>query len=114
MANERPDSDVPAGPYAEVHVTCGNRDEAERIAGALVERRLAACVQMAPTDSVYVWDGAVHRDPEVGLHVKTRSDRFPAIVEVIEELHSYELPAITMVPMTGSELTLAWIDDLVG
>ena len=100
--------------HAEVHVTCGSRTEAERIAAALVERRLAACVQMAPTESVYVWDDEVHRDAEVGLHVKTRADRFAAIVEVIEELHSYDLPAITMVPMTGSARTRAWIDDLVG
>lgn len=106
MANERH--------HAEVHVTCGSQEEAERIAAALVERRLAACVQMAPIESVYVWNGEVHRDPEVGLHVKTRADRFAAIVEAIEELHSYDLPAITTVPMSGSERTLAWIDDLVG
>jgi periplasmic divalent cation tolerance protein len=114
MGHEPPDSESPAGRHAEVHVTCGSREEAERIAAALVERRLAACVQMAPIESVYVWQDEVHRDPEIGLHVKTRTDRFASIVEVIEELHSYDLPAITSVPMTGSDRTLAWIDDLVG
>ncbi len=97
--------------HAEIQVTCGSRDEAARIADALIERRLAACVHLAPIDSVYEWDGAVQRDTEISLVAKTRRALFDRVADAVRELHSYDLPAVTMVPMAGGRAYLDWIDE---
>ena len=96
--------------HGEIQVTCGSVTEASAIAHQLVEQRLAACVQRIPIDSVYEWGGAIHDDREVLLLVKTRADRFDDVARLVGELHSYELPAITMVPVTGTRSYLGWID----
>jgi periplasmic divalent cation tolerance protein len=96
--------------HGEVQITCGSPEEADLIAHQLVERRLAACVQRFAIASVYEWDGAIQDDQEVLLLVKTRTDHFDAIAELVTQLHSYELPAITMVPLTGTRAYLDWID----
>jgi periplasmic divalent cation tolerance protein len=96
--------------YAEIQVTCGSIDEAASIARALVESRLAACVQAVSIASVYEWDGNVTEDDEVLLLVKTRADRFGAVADFVTAVHSYDLPAITMVPLNGTPEYLAWID----
>ena len=97
--------------HGEIHVTCGSRGEAVQIADALIARRLAACVHLAPIDSVYEWKGVVEHDEEISLNAKTRSALFDRIAAVIDELHGYDLPAITMTPMSGSPDYLAWIDE---
>ena len=96
--------------HGEIQITCASATEARTIANALIEQRLAACVQRIPIDSVYEWDGAIHDDPEVLLLVKTRADRFDDVARLVGEVHSYELPAITMVPVTGTRSYLDWID----
>jgi periplasmic divalent cation tolerance protein len=96
--------------HGEIQITCGSDDEASAIGHRLVEQRLAACVQSIPIGSVYEWDGAIHDDREVLLLVKTRTDRFDDVARVVDELHSYELPAVTMVPITGTRAYLEWID----
>lgn len=77
-----------------VVTTVGSADEARRIGRDLVERRLGACAQITPIESVYVWDGAVQNDQEVRLLVKTVAARCGAVQRAIRERHSYELPAI--------------------
>jgi Uncharacterized protein involved in tolerance to divalent cations len=97
--------------HVEIQVTCGSVDEADRIADALVERRLAACVQQLPIRSTYRWDGEVQHDDEILLLVKTRAARFDDVAAAVRELHSYDVPAITAVPIvSGSDDYLAWID----
>jgi periplasmic divalent cation tolerance protein len=96
--------------HGEIQITCGSVSEASAIAHHLVEQRLAACVQSVAIDSVYEWDGAIRDDREVLLLVKTRADRFEHVARLVGELHSYELPAITMVPITGTHSYLDWID----
>lgn len=97
--------------HVEVQVTCGTRAEADLIADALVGRRLAACVQQVPIRSTYRWDGEVQHDDEILLLVKTRQARFAEIAAVVRELHSYDVPAVTAVPIAdGSDDYLAWID----
>ena len=92
--------------------TAGTEDEASRIASALVERRLAACVNVVPgVSSTYRWQGAVQTDREWLLVVKTRRDRFEAVRAAIRELHSYEVPEIVMLDIAdGDAAYLAWID----
>ncbi|MFN3775149.1 divalent-cation tolerance protein CutA [Sphingomonas sp. Sph1(2015)] len=88
----------------------GSRDEAAGIARALVEQRLAACVQMMPVESWYRWDGAVQHEPEVMLHIKTIRSRFARLCEAIEALHSYDVPEIVALPITeASPRYLEWV-----
>jgi periplasmic divalent cation tolerance protein len=93
--------------------TAGSEDEASRIASELVERRLAACVNVVPgVRSVYRWRGAVHADAEWLLIVKTRRDRFEAVRDVIRAIHSYEQPEIVLLDIAaGDEGYLSWIDE---
>jgi periplasmic divalent cation tolerance protein len=99
------------GGHVEIQVTCGSRDEADVIASALVEGRLAACVQQVPIRSTYRWEGEVHHDEEILLLVKTRRARCAAVESVVVQLHSYDVPAITVVDVVGgSDDYLAWID----
>ncbi len=98
--------------HVEVQITCGSPVEAERIADALVDRRLAACVQQLPIRSTYRWEGEVEHDEEILLLVKTRAERFDEIAATVADLHSYDVPALTAVAIvTGSDDYLAWIDD---
>lgn len=97
--------------YCEVQVTCGSVEEAERIATELVERRLAACVQQVPIRSTYRWQGAIERDDEILLLVKTSRRSVPALVDSVVALHSYDVAAVTVVDIAdGSADYLDWID----
>jgi periplasmic divalent cation tolerance protein len=97
--------------HVEIQITCGSQDEADRIAAALVDGRLAACVQRLPIRSTYRWEGAVQHDDEVLLLVKTVAARFDDVAATVRELHSYDVPAITAVPIVrGTDDYLAWID----
>ena len=91
--------------------TAGSEEEARKIAQALVERRLAACVNIVgPIHSVYRWKGAVESAPERLLIIKTTESAFPRVRDAIRELHSYELPECVMLPIeAGSEEYLKWI-----
>ena len=94
-----------------VLVTAGNADEAKRIARALVEQRLAACVNlMNPVESVYRWEGKVAEDAEVLLVVKTSRALFGEVRRVVEQLHSYHVPEVICLPIIdGSPNYLNWL-----
>ncbi len=77
-----------------VFTTVGSEAEAKRIARALVERKLAACVQISQIESFYHWNGAVQNEPEYRLLIKTADERYGEVEAAIREMHSYELPAI--------------------
>jgi len=79
-----------------VMVTCGSKKEARHIAKALVERRLAACVQETGSSvrSTYRWKGKIESAKEFLLLVKTTRGRFSAVSKLVRELHSYDVPEI--------------------
>ena len=91
--------------------TAGSQDEAERIAIALVDERLAACVNLvAPLTSIYRWHGAVERASEVLLVIKTRRRLAPRLIRRLEALHSYDVPEAIVLPIeTGARRYLAWL-----
>lgn len=94
-----------------VFCTCGSESEALELARALVERRLAACVNVLPrVQSVYRWQGEVHNEAEVLLLIKTTEERFDSLRDAILALHSYQTPEIVAVPLSeGEDKYLAWI-----
>ncbi len=98
-----------------VLTTTGAKDEARKIADALVERRMAACVNVVgPIESVYRWQGSVESAQEWLLIIKTTAAQFERVRDTIDELHSYELPECIEVPIDdGSAAYLAWIGENV-
>ena len=99
-----------------VLTTCGSSKEARKIARALVERELAACVNLLPAaiESVYRWKGAVESAKEFLLVVKTTDKRFSGVQSEIRRLHSYEVPEIIALPIVaGSRDYLAWLANSV-
>jgi periplasmic divalent cation tolerance protein len=100
------------GEHAVVLSTASSAEEAAKIAEALVERRLAACVNvLSGVRSTYRWKDTVERADEWLLLVKTRRERFDDVAAAIRELHSYELPEVVMLDLAaGDARYLAWID----
>jgi periplasmic divalent cation tolerance protein len=96
--------------------TAGSQEEARKLAQALVERRLAACVNIVPRiESVYRWQGKVETAEEWLLIIKTQVEAFERVRDAIKELHSYELPECLMLEVSGgSEGYLKWIAENVG
>jgi len=97
-----------------ITTSLATRDDAHRIAGALLEERLAACVQVTPIESHYRWDGALQQASELLLTIKTTAARVPAAEARIAALHSYALPELLVTPVIGGSAEyLAWIADAV-
>jgi periplasmic divalent cation tolerance protein len=94
-----------------VLVTCGSEEEALKIANALVEDHLAACVNLvAPIRSVYRWEGKIWDEKECLLIIKTQKHRFEELEKKVKSLHSYSVPEIISLPITeGSLAYLDWI-----
>ncbi|MBN1420324.1 MAG: divalent-cation tolerance protein CutA [Planctomycetes bacterium] len=90
-------------------------DAAERIAGAIVEQRLAACANIVPgLLSIYWWKGEVQRDPEKLLVIKTTAERTQALIDGIRAIHPYEVPEIiAMDVVAGFPPYLAWVEESV-
>ncbi len=94
-----------------IYMTAASHDEAAKIGTALVEERLAACANiLGEMTSIYRWEGAVRREPEVAMIVKTRSERVSDVISRIEQLHSYDTPcAIEIGIGRGAGKFLNWI-----
>jgi periplasmic divalent cation tolerance protein len=94
-----------------IYSTYPSAVEAERIGGALVDRGLAACVNILPgMTSIYVWDGKRQRDTEAAMIIKTRSHLADTAVAEARKLHPYANPAFVVLPIDGgSDDFLRWI-----
>jgi periplasmic divalent cation tolerance protein len=101
--------------HLQVTSAVGSREDAERIATALVELRLAACVQIVgPIRSVYRWQGSVEQADEWLCQAKTTQGRYDAVEAAIRELHSYDCPEIIATPIVaGSAAYLQWLSEQV-
>ncbi|MEK6750079.1 MAG: divalent-cation tolerance protein CutA [Pseudomonadota bacterium] len=98
-----------------VYCTCPEGDGAVALATALVEQKLAACVNLVPgIHSIYRWQGAVERATEVLLIIKTRRDRLEALAQGIRALHPYQVPEILALPVTAGFVPyLQWLNESV-
>lgn len=95
-----------------VLTTCGSEEEAARIAGRLLDRRLAACVQEVEIKSRYWWRGRQAEEPERLLLVKTRRELYREVESAILEAHSYDVPEVVCLPVeAGSRSYLDWMLD---
>jgi len=106
----------PRDGFRVVLTTADSAELAERLAHALVERRLAACVNIVgPVRSVYRWKGEIVADEERLLLIKTASEQFEALREALRELHTYEVPEILALAVTaGDRPYLDWLAGCLG
>jgi periplasmic divalent cation tolerance protein len=98
-----------------VLTTCGSLEEARKIAHALIERHLAACVNIVPQiESVYRWQDKLEIATECLLVIKTTADTFARVGDALHELHSYETPECIVIGIEdGSTAYLEWIGESV-
>lgn len=94
-----------------VYMTAGTQDEARRIGRALVEARLAACINIIPgMTSLYWWEGKIDEGAETVLIAKTRAELVPQLTERVKALHSYTVPCVVSLPLQdGNRAFLDWI-----
>jgi len=99
-------------------VLCNAPDEgtAKMLASALIERELAACVNLlAPASSYYRWQGTLETTTEIPMLIKTTAARYAALEAVLHELHPYDLPEIIALPVAaGLPAYLGWVQDATG
>ena len=98
-----------------VYVTVSSAEEGDRLARALVEERLAACVnRIAGVRSTYRWQGQIEQSDEELLVIKTRQELFDALARRVRQLHSYAVPEVIALPvLTGSDGYLQWLHEQV-
>ena len=99
-----------------IYMTAGNVDEASRIAKTLVQRRLAACVNIIDgIRSVYEWEGNIQDEREVVMIAKTHADCLSELEEAVKGMHSYDCPCIIEVAVSGgNNAFLDWVKNQVG
>jgi len=99
-----------------VFITASNEDEAAKIAKALVENKLAGCVNIIKNiRSIYSWQGKIEDEPEVLMIAKTQKHLFDSLMKKVKELHSYTVPEIIALPIIeGSKDYLKWLKEVTG
>jgi len=94
--------------------TCSDLAEAKKMSRAIIEKRLAACVNIFPVHSIFRWKESIEESDEQLLVIKTSSTLFKKASECIKNLHSYEVPEIISIEMKqGSRPYLKWLKDSV-
>lgn len=101
--------------FIQMSTTCDSREVLERLAARLVDSKVAACCQLeGPVTSVYRWEGKLESASEFRLLIKTQAKLFSTAEKIIVELHSYQLPQITSVPIVAiSDGYAAWVRENV-
>jgi periplasmic divalent cation tolerance protein len=104
----------PSENYRLVLVTCANHMQAKLIARSVVEKRLAACVNILriPIESHYRWQGNVEKARELLLFIKTTARKVGGLEREVKRLHSYDVPEFIVLPIVaGSKAYLDWLDE---
>ena len=97
--------------YGLVTTTFADPELGRRLAEGLLENRLAACVQTLPIHSAYRWKGAIQREAETLMLIKTKAALYPEVEAYLRSVHPYETPEIVWLPIAaGFAGYLAWID----
>src|SRR5215475_14273732 len=102
--------------YRVVLVTCGTLEESRKIARAVVERHLAACVNVVThaVESFYMWEGKLEHGSEYLLVMKTNEDRIEELKQAVLDIHSYDTPEFVVLPIvSGTDEYLNWIDESI-
>jgi len=93
-----------------VYVTNESREAAEKLASSLLEKRLIACVNLFPIDSIYRWEGRIERGKEVVSLFKTRDTLWEDVKRHVEAVHPYKTPCILRIDAAANEAFGDWVD----
>ncbi|MFN3804311.1 MAG: divalent-cation tolerance protein CutA [Pyrobaculum sp.] len=97
--------------YITVFITTPSLDSAKKIARHLLEKRLAACINMAPVSSMYWWEGKIEEAQETLLIVKTTVDKLDELTRETKAVHPYQVPEIVALPIVGGYREyLGWVE----
>jgi len=96
-----------------IYITCKDKQEAKKISKALLEKRLIACSNMFPIESMYWWKGKIEEDNEIVILAKTKDKNYDKIKEEVKKLHSYEVPCILKIDAKANEDYQKWVDEEV-
>lgn len=99
--------------FIQVFITTGTKEEAKQIINSLVRDRLIACGQVTgPIESTYWWQGTIENSQEWLCIVKSKEEKFKGIVNLVKQIHSYEVPEIIACPLTALEENYArWLEE---
>ena len=99
-----------ASDFCVITTTTDSKENADALTQMLLQKKLVACVQSSTIQSAYHWEGKMMRSEEILLQMKTKKDLFKTIQKEIEDLHSYDLPEIILLPLEDANLSyLQWI-----
>ncbi|MBF8265600.1 MAG: putative divalent ion tolerance protein [Dehalococcoidia bacterium] len=100
------------GKFIQVLTSAGTKEDAQKIAQSVVEKRLAGCAQVVgPITSTYRWDGKLETAEEWLCIIKSRNDLYKELEKAIQQIHPYKVPEILAVPVVeGSQSYLEWLD----
>ncbi len=93
----------------DVYIPCRDEEEARRISLHLLEKRLIACSNIWPVNSLYIWKGQPADEKEFVILAKTADEKYPEIIVETEKLHSYEVPGITKFNIEANEAYGKWL-----
>lgn len=98
--------------YIVLLITAGSIEEAQQISRALLEQKKVACVNIVPQiSSLFWWQGKIDSESEVLLLAKTKASKLPEILDLVREIHSYDVPEVIALPiLDGNREYLEWID----
>lgn len=100
--------------FSFVYITASSKDEAEKIAKLLLEKKLAACINIFPINSFFWWEGKIERAEEFAMIVKTKAEKFSELRDFVKSIHSYTTPCICSISVEkGLRDFLDWIDRTV-
>ncbi len=92
-----------------VYITASSEEESKKIAEKLLEDRLIACANIFPIDSVYRWEGSITEEREFVLIAKTEEGKYDEVKKRVKEIHSYEVPCITEIPIRPNDEYGGWL-----
>ena len=96
-----------------IYITAPNKREARKIAEAVITNKLAGCANFFPMTSIYRWKGKLHHGSEVILILKTIAGKAPLVKKVIEKMHPFETPCITLIPVKPNQKYARWLQEQV-
>jgi periplasmic divalent cation tolerance protein len=95
-----------------VYIIAADEAEADKLMEHLLKERLVACVNYFPVKSKYWWKGKLETDTEVAMLAKTKEELADKVIEEVRKLHSYDVPAIDVIPISSSYQELSdWVDE---
>lgn len=93
-----------------IYITCKDNEEARKISRHLLEKKLVACANIHPTESMYWWENKIQNDNEFVIIAKTKGENYEKVKQEVKKIHSYEVPCILKIDAEANEEYNSWIN----